>query len=52
MNRQPRKMETPHNQITHDQTTHSKQEQKVNVESLKRIMNSEKTTVPSLRNIE
>ena len=28
------------------------QEQKVNLENLKRIMNSEKTTLPSLRNIE
>ena len=28
------------------------QEQKVNLENLKRIMNNEKTTLPSLRNIE
>ena len=28
------------------------QEQKVNLENLKRIMNGEKTTIPSLRNIE
>ena len=28
------------------------QEQKLNLENLKRIMNSEKTTLPSLRNIE
>ena len=48
-------METPHNQRTHNQTTQDKtltQEQKVNLENLKRIMNSEKATLPSLRNIE
>ena len=28
------------------------QKQKVNLENLKRVMNSEKTTLPSLRNIE
>ena len=28
------------------------QEQKINLENLKRIMNREKTTLPSLRNIE
>ena len=28
------------------------QEQKINLENLKRIMNGEKTTLPSLRNIE
>ena len=28
------------------------QEQKVNLENLKRIINSEKTTLPSLRNVE
>ena len=54
INGQLRKLETPHNQITHHQTTLSKtltQEQKVNLESLKGIMNGEKTTLSSLRNI-
>ena len=40
MNHQLWKMETPHNQT------------KVNLESLKGIMNREKTTIPSLRNIK
>ena len=43
-------MEIPHNQTTHNQTL--TQEQKVNLENLKRNMNSEKTTLPSLGNIE
>ena len=49
-------METPHNQITHNQITQKKktqtQKQKVNLENLKRIMNSEKITLPSVRNIK
>ena len=40
MNRQLWKIETPHNQTTHNQTL--TQEQKVNLENLKRIMNGEK----------
>ena len=51
---QLRKMETPHNQITHNQTTQRKtttrkkkeRKEKINLENLKRIMNSEKTTLP------
>ena len=44
-----RKMEKPHSQTTHNQETRP-QEQKVNLGNLKGIMNSEKTTLPSLRN--
>ena len=57
MNRQLRKIETPHNKTAHNknynQTTQQTltQEQKVNLENLKRIMNEKKTTLPSLRNI-
>ena len=55
MNCQPRKIETLHNQITHNQTTQNKhyhKKKKVNQQNLKRITNIEKTTLPSLRNIE
>ena len=47
-------MKNPRNQTLHNQTTQNKlsQERKLNLEDLKRIMNSEKTTLPSLRNIE
>ena len=54
MNHQLWKMEILLNQ-THNQATPYQtlsQEQKLNLENLKRIMNSEKTTLPSLRNIE
>ena len=55
MNHQLRKMETPHNQTTHNHNNTEQtltQEQKVNLENLKRIMNREKTTLSSLKNIE
>ena len=52
MNRQLLTLETPRNQTTHNQTTQSKQEQKINLENLKRVMNGKKTTLPLLRNIE
>ena len=45
MNRQFRLKEMPFNQTL-------TQEQKVNLKNLKGIMNGEKTTLPSLRNIE
>ena len=47
-------MKTPHYQTTHKQSTLTKhsQEQKINLENLKRIMNSKKTTLPSLRSTE
>ena len=48
-------MKTPHYQIN-EQPSNPKetvsQEQKINLENLKRIINSKKTTLPSLRNIE
>ena len=44
MNHQLRKMETPHNQ-----TTHNKHYQKLNLENLKWIMNSKKTTLKKHR---
>ena len=49
MNHELRKMETPDNKTTHNLTprTTLSQEQKVNQENLKRIVNSEKTTLPS-----
>ena len=55
MNSQLRKIETPHNEITHNQKNPEQtlaQKQNVNQESLKGIMNGEKTALPSLRNIE
>ena len=56
MDRQIWKMETPHNLTTHNQKKNPEQrltqEQQVNLENLKRIMNSEKTTLPSVRNID
>ena len=48
-------MKTLQPQTIHYQTTKKKtlpQEQKINLENVKRIMNSEKTILPSLRNIE
>ena len=55
MNHQLRKMENPNQpntaQQNHPEQTLS-QEQKLNLENLKIILNSEKTTLPSLRNIE
>ena len=44
MSRQLWKIEKSHNQTT--------LEQKINLENLKRIMNEEKTTLPSQRNIK
>ena len=53
MNHQLRKMEIPHNQTLHNQTTLNKHYHKNNnLENLMRILNSEKITLPSLRNIE
>ena len=58
MNRQLQKIETPLNQTTQPNTQPNNteqtltQEQKVNFKNLKRFMNGEKTTLPSLRNIE
>ena len=52
MNRQFWKIKTQHNQTTHNPEQTLTQEQKVNLENLKRIMGSEKTTLLSLRNIE
>ena len=54
-NRKPRQMKTPHSQTIHYQKKQEEtlsQEQKVNVENVKRIMSSEKTILPALRNIE
>ena len=54
MNHQLWKMETLHNQ-THNQTTPEQtlsQEQKLNPENLMRLMTSENTTLPTLRNVE
>ena len=48
-------MKTPHTQKIHYHATKKKklsQEQKINLENVKRIMSSEKTLLPSLRNIE
>ena len=45
MNNQLRKIKLPHNQTMYNQTTQNKH-------YLKRIINSEKTTLTSLRNIE
>ena len=47
MNNQLRKIEMLHNETTHNQTTQNKtltQEQMVNLETIKRIMNRENTT--------
>ena len=44
INRQLRKIETPHKQTTHNQTI--TQEQKVNLENLKRIMNGKRLPYP------
>ena len=52
MNRQLRKIETPQNQTTLNTEQTLTQEQKVNQENFKRIMNREKITLLSLRNIE
>ena len=48
-------METPLNQTLHKPNNPEQtlsQEQKLNLENLKRMLNSEKTTLPSLRNIK
>ena len=52
MNHLFRKLETPCNQATQPNNTEQTitQEQRVNQEKLKRILNGEKTTLPSLRN--
>ena len=42
----------PNNTLSNNQEETLSQEQKVNLEKLKRIMISEKTSLPSLRNIE
>ena len=42
----------PNDTLSNNQEETLSQEQKVNLENLKRIMNSEKTILPSLRNIE
>ena len=47
MNRQFRKIETPYNRTIHNQTI--TQEQKRDLENLKRIMSGEKTTLTSLK---
>ena len=54
MNHQIWKMETPHNQTTPQPNNPEQtqtQEQNENLEILKGIMNREKTTLPTLRNI-
>ena len=52
INRQLWKIETPYNQTLHYSEQTLTQEQKVNLENSKRIMNGKKTTLPPLRNIE
>ena len=55
MNHQLRKMETPNQPKTTQQNNPEQaliQEQKLNLVNLKRILNNEKTTLPSLRNTE
>ena len=42
----------PNDTLPNNQEEALSQEQKINLENVKRIMNSEKTTLPSLRNIE
>ena len=42
----------PNNTLPNNQEETLSQEQKINLENVKRIMNSEKTILPSLRNIE
>ena len=42
----------PNDTLSNNQEEKLSQEQKVNLENVKRIMNSEKTILPSLRNIE
>ena len=42
----------PNDTLPNNQDESLSQEQKVNLENVKRIMNSEKTILPSLRNIE
>ena len=42
----------PNDTLSNNQEETLSQEQKVNLENVKRIMNSEKTILPSLRNIE
>ena len=42
----------PNDTLSNNQEETLSQEQKVNLENVKRIMNSEKTSLPSLRNIE
>ena len=49
-NRKPRQIKTLHYQSNQEETL--SQEQKVNLEHVKRNRNSEKTILPSLRNIE
>ena len=48
-------METPHYQTTHNEATIKKKyhkNKKLNLENVQRILNSENTILPSLRNIE
>ena len=54
MNKRFKKMETQHNQTAQPNNPEQKlsQEQKLNLGNLKRILNSEKTTLSSVRNIE